>query len=531
MSSDETPNGARPLMAWRGNILPLLSAFTSTLAIIVALTIMLVWAFIGIGHARDRYFLNHVSGIRMALARSLDAGVLYPPLYDGRNYGGTRIMPFSILLHAAAARLTGEYVMSGRLLSCFILLVLAVVIFRVLRDLKCPSSMAAILSAFVLVTEPGYRVGFSALVADGLAVLLQLLAVSSVTANRGRTRIVMSAALSALAFMTKFSALWAPMAVMTWLTIRKRNGVWLFASTYAVLVAILIGAVSVASGGRFFENFFGLSLAGINGIGQALHSPTLLIRTMFGNTPALWALVPVAVLGLAINLASGEASIYDISLICFIPLLFLIFVDIGAGDNHLLDLAVLGVLVIGHASTTFSRALDERSAVRRQLRSSRLTVVQTVVLLFALWITTTQLVVLVPDVYTARAALTAGGDANHRPLEEWITVHDKILSEDPYVPIALGQVPVVMDPFMLLRIGKRHPDAVQALIERIEAREFDFVILTAPIDRTEWWEKFHFGSDVIQAIDRSYDFARGAEGYYVYTPAHLKGDAATGTPR
>jgi hypothetical protein len=471
------------LMAWRGNILPLLSAFTSTLAIIVALTIMLVWAFIGIGHARDRYFLNHVSGIRMALARSLDAGVLYPPLYDGRNYGGTRIMPFSILLHAAAARLTGEYVMSGRLLSCFILLVLAVVIFRVLRDLKCPSSMAAILSAFVLVTEPGYRVGFSALVADGLAVLLQLLAVSSVTANRGRTRIVMSAALSALAFMTKFSALWAPMAVMTWLTIRKRNGVWLFASTYAVLVAILIGAVSVASGGRFFENFFGLSLAGINGIGQALHSPTLLIRTMFGNTPALWALVPVAVLGLAINLASGEASIYDISLICFIPLLFLIFVDIGAGDNHLLDLAVLGVLVIGHASTTFSRALDERSAVRRQLRSSRLTVVQTVVLLFALWITTTQLVVLVPDVYTARAALTAGGDANHRPLEEWITVHDKILSEDPYVPIALGQVPVVMDPFMLLRIGKRHPDAVQALIERIEAREFDFVILTAPIER------------------------------------------------
>ena len=531
MSSDETPNGARPLMAWRSDVLPLATAFTSTLSIIVALTIVLVWGFIGIGHARDRYFLNHVSGIRMALARSLDAGVLYPSLYDGSNYGGTRIMPLSILLHASAARLTGEYVMSGRLLSCFILLVLAVVIFRLLRDLQCPSSIAAILSAFVLVTEPGYRVGFSALVADGLAVLLQLLAVSSVTANRGRTRIVMSAALSALAFMTKFSALWAPIAVMTWVTMRKRNGVWLFASTYAVLVAILIGAVSVASAGRFFENFFGLSLAGINGIGQALHSPTLLIRTMFANTPALWALVPVAGLGLAINLARGEASIYDISLICHIPLLFLIFVDIGAGDNHLLDLAVLGVLVIGHASSSVSRALDERSAVSRQLRSPRVTVVQTVVLLFALWITTTQLVVLVPDVYTAAAALTAGGNANHRPLEGWITANDKILSEDPYVPIAFGQVPVVMDPFMLLRIGKSHPDMVQALIERIEAREFDFVILTAPIERTEWWEKFHFGSDVIQAIDRSYDFSRGAEGYYVYTPAHLKGDAATGALR
>ena len=240
--------------------------------------------------------------LRMALARSLDAGVLYPPLFDGRNYGGTRIMPLSILLHASAARLTGEYVMSGRLLSCFILLVLAVVIFRVLRDLQCPSSLAAILAAS--------------------------------------------------------------------LTMRKRNGVWLFAATYVVLVSTLIGATSVVSAGRFFENFFGLSMAGIDGIRAALHSPTHLVRTVFGNTPALWALVPFVVLGLAINLARGEASIYDISLICYIPLLFLIFADIGAGDHHLLDLAVLGVLVIGHASSSLSRALDERSAVPRQLRST-----------------------------------------------------------------------------------------------------------------------------------------------------------------
>jgi hypothetical protein len=236
MSSDKTPR-PRSRIAWPRGILPFSTAFISTVSIIVALAIVLVWAFIGIGHARDTYFLNNNSGHRMALARSLNAGVLYPPLYDGRNYGGTRIMPLSILLHGSAAKLTGEYVMSGRLLSCFILLVLALVIFRVLRDLQCPSSIAAILSAFVLITEPGYRVGFSALIADGLAVLLQLLAVWSVTAYRRRTGIVIGAALSALAFMTKFSALWAPMAVATWLTMRKRNGLWLFTSTYVVLVA------------------------------------------------------------------------------------------------------------------------------------------------------------------------------------------------------------------------------------------------------------------------------------------------------
>jgi hypothetical protein len=497
---------------------------------IVALTAIMVWAFIVLGHARDTYFLTQVSGHRMALARYLNEGVLYPPLYDGRHYGGTRIMPLSIILHGSAARLTGEYVMSGRLFSCFILVVLAVVVFRVLRTLECPSAMAAILSAFLLVTEPGYRVGFSALIADGLAVLLQLLAVWTVTASHRRTGLVLGAALSALAFMTKFSALWAPMAIAAWLAIRKRNGLWLFASTYVVLVAMLIGAAGVVSSGRFFESVFGLSLAGIGGIRVALHSPTLLIRTLFGNTPALWALLPVAVLGLAINLARREASIYDISFICHIPLLFLIFADIGAGDNHLLDLAVLGVLVIGHASSSLSRALDDASVAPRQLRLHRLTVVQTGVTLFALWMTATQLVVLVPDVYTAKAALAAG-NANHLPLEGLITAHDTILSEDPYVPVALGQVPVVADSFMLLRIGKRHPDAVQALIERIDAREFKFVILTAPIEQTSWWDTFHLGRDVVQAIDRSYEFSRGAEGYYVYAPAHLKGDAETGAAR
>src|SRR5262245_53752449 len=85
------------------HFLPLSTAFISALSIIVALTIVLVWAFIVIAHARDTYLLTHVSGNRMALARYLDEGVLYPPLYDGHNYGGTRIMPLSIVLHASAA--------------------------------------------------------------------------------------------------------------------------------------------------------------------------------------------------------------------------------------------------------------------------------------------------------------------------------------------------------------------------------------------------------------------------------------------
>ena len=38
-----------------------------------------------------------------------------------------------------------------------------------------------------------------------------------------------------------------------------------------------------------------------------------------------------------------------------------------------------------------------------------------------------------------------------------------------------------------------------------------------PLDRS-WWNEEHFGSDVVDAIDRAYRFAGREEGYYLYEP-------------
>jgi len=497
------------------------SALVSTLSIVVALTALVVWSTIAVAHARDTYLLNHVSGHRMALARFFNAGVFYPPLYDGLHYGGTRIMPLSILLHALAAKLTGEYLVSGRLLTYLTLVAIVAVVCGALRRFRCPLSLAAILAAAVLVIDPAYWIGFSGLLADALAVLLQVLAVSTIIDYRGRSGTFIGAAASALAFTTKFSALWAPFAIAIWFATRERTRLWPFISAYVGLVVCMMAIVGVVSNGRFFDNLFALSSAGIDGIGALLHSPTLLVRTLFGNTPALWALVPVATLAVAVSLTRRKLSIYDICLICHIPLLFLIFADIGAGENHLLDLEVLSILVIGYASSSgHSPDLDEVFAATASSRSHGLNVLQGVVALFALWITATQLVVYVPEVYSAVDILRSGNAGGHRPLDHWISPTDAILSEDPYVPVARGELPIVTDAFMLLRIGKRYPEVVQALIRRIEGREFDFVVLGAPLEQTSWWERYHFGRSVIDAIDRSYELSATAEGYYLYTPTH-----------
>jgi hypothetical protein len=53
----------------------------------------------------------------MNLAKYANEGVLYPPLLDGQHYGGTHWTPLPILLNAGAARLTGEYLTSGKLVG------------------------------------------------------------------------------------------------------------------------------------------------------------------------------------------------------------------------------------------------------------------------------------------------------------------------------------------------------------------------------------------------------------------------------
>jgi hypothetical protein len=58
------------------------------------------WLFLALSHLRDRYGVLHVQGAWMNLAKYANERVLYPRLFDGQHYGGTRWMPLPILLNA-----------------------------------------------------------------------------------------------------------------------------------------------------------------------------------------------------------------------------------------------------------------------------------------------------------------------------------------------------------------------------------------------------------------------------------------------
>jgi hypothetical protein len=88
------------------------------------------------------------------------------------------------------------------------------------------------------------------------------------------------------------------------------------------------------------------------------------------------------------------------------------------------------------------------------------------------------------------------------------------------VPISLGQVPVVLDPFMLPRLAERRPQAVPDLIDRIEKQEFDLVILVEPLEPLDrsWWRELDLGLPVVRAISRAYTYTGRVQGYHVYEP-------------
>jgi hypothetical protein len=196
-----------------------------------------------------------------------------------------------------------------------------------------------------------------------------------------------------------------------------------------------------------------------------------------------------------------------------------VLADVGTGGNQLIDLAVLTALVVGELAGR-SRS-DPLAAVA----------VPAGLAVVLLWATVTGLVVTVgPDAREAVGMLRGTPMYSRQLLSGQATPATRLLSEDPYVPVSLGQRPVVLDPFMLRRLQDRDPAAVQRLVERIRAREFELVVLVEPLqpaDR-EWWRDMHFGTAVTQALADAYTDSGRSQGYHLYRPAGSDGSGGAG---
>jgi hypothetical protein len=485
-------------------------ALDAGLVLIAALTIATV-AVLAWVHVDDRYRVDHVDGARMALAWYANEGTLYPRLREDGFYGGTRSMPLPIVIDAAATRLTGEYLASGKVISYVTMAALVAVTFFVLRSLRCPVPLAASLATMVLLTKAGLGVALS-LRGDALPVLLQVLAVWLATRSRRRSATIAAALLGAMALAAKLSAVWAPMAIVLWLVIRDRRAIAWFLGAYVGFAAALVGIFGALSEGRLFTNAFGLAGAGLDD-GSPLAAPYHLARLAADQITPTWFLLPAVGLGAWCAFRDRHDAEWLIALACSSVVLIVVFADIGADWNHLIDVAVLVPIVIGGL---VGRTLPSRPEGRALIA---------VVAVGILWVNGTSLVTYVlPEtqraIYVARAGV--GLDLHPQPLSGLATSETSLLSEDPYLPVVLEERPVILDPFMFRRIARDDPEATGSLVRRIRAGEFDIIVLLQRVENQAlswWWEDYHFGPEVAAAIRDSYAYRETRGPYHVYEPA------------
>src|SRR6185369_8449561 len=107
----------------------------------------------------DDYRVTHLGGTWAALAESARTGNLYPPIFDGEHYAGTRYMPLPILMNALASAMTGSPVIGGKIAAAVLMPALLALVFVTLRGLSCPAPLAAALAAVVLATDTGLQAG------------------------------------------------------------------------------------------------------------------------------------------------------------------------------------------------------------------------------------------------------------------------------------------------------------------------------------------------------------------------------------
>ena len=468
-------------------------------ASVVVLAVALLGALgvLAFQHANDRYQVDEVAGTRMALAMWADeGGRLYPPLYDGEHYGGSRSMPIPIVLHAGLAKLTGEYLTSGKVLSAVSFLLLLTIFYLVLRSFRVPLFLTVALVGTVVATQIGFEQA-AGIKADALPAALQLAAIFVVSRSKRTVVTVSAGVLCSLALFAKFSAVWAPLAIVVWGLIRERRVLWGFIASYLGACALLLAIFYRATEGRLVENFVAFSFAGVSGETSILRPGRMLpLLATFGLI--VWGLLPFAILELAGQVRARDLQLPLLALVACTIVTAVAFTAVGVNYNHLTDLIVLIAVGVGaywaRTSSTSSSLTSTAAAL---------------MLLLVMGLVTAGLSATVgPGPGKGSGGASGNSGTSTDVISRYVKPGDSVLYEDPGLAVSHGALPIVLDPFMLLRLDQQHPEWIDDLIDRIRLKDFDRIVLEFPIEAPTPRDRYDvnsLGRRVVDAIDRYYE--------------------------
>lgn len=484
----------------------------------VAAAVLLGWLTLAALHIKDEYRITHLQGVWIAAAGEARGGHLYSPLFDGERYAGTRWMPLPILANALAAAVIGDPLIGGKALAILLMAALLSLCVAVLRQFRCPWSVSFGLAAAIVATETGLQAACS-IGGDVLPVLLQVGAIALVLRRHDMPAAAAAGLLAGLAAASKLTGMWGILAIVTWLLARgQKRAAAVTALAMAVTAAVVLGSVQLITGGGLLQHLLAFSLAGVSGAMAITRSPNQLLFNLRGNASATIVLLPFAALGPLLCRGWRQLSLVHLALGLATVLTLVVYMDAGTGANQLLDIIVLTSLAAGHLTVVQS---GERE------RPHPRTVLTLAVAVAVIWAAGLDLVRTVGfDLRRSVAAIRAG-EAPPRAtarIAALVAPSRELLTEDPAVDVALGRRPRILDPYMLTRLDRIHPEWVDPLLTQIAERRFDAVVLLVALEDRRldyWWDDYHFGPRIAHALRTSYRLEQQVGRYYLYRPQPL----------
>ena len=479
----------------------------------IAGAIVAGWLALAALNLDDDYRGSNAQGVWMAAAEAARAGTLYPPLYDGQHYAGTRYMPVPILLNALASAAAGDPLVGGRLLAGGLMAALLVLATTVLRHVSCPWHIAAPLAAAIVGTEVGLQAA-TTVGGDLVAAVLQLGALTLVLRSRQHRSIAAAGMLAGMAIASKLTGLWALLAVVSWLGARRQwRAAGLFGAASVITAAVILGIVQRLTGGGLSDHLLTFSTAGVQGVTSLLRAPNQLLYQLIGHAYGAVVLLPLAAVGALLSGGWRHQSVIHLALGYALLLLLAVYTDVGTGFNQLLDVVVLGALAVG--------VLAGRAAASDATRTGH--VILLTVAMTVLWAAGLDLVRTIGrDLRLSVSAATRGPAVRAaEAVAGMVRPGETLLAQDPAIYVALGRQPLIMDAFMLARLDRAHPEWVHPLIASIAQRRFGLVVLTVPLENRDfdlWWSDFDFGPRVAGALRQAYRWDRQVGRYHLYRP-------------
>lgn len=469
-----------------------LFATIALIVIIVAIRSLVCWS-----NAR---YLSPTDGVWLALATDLKNGVFYRPLLGPDGYGGTRYFPLFFVLYALLLKIGLPILMSGYFLSVASITLLIVGIFYLIRNLGAELWLAAC-SAGIVLAAGSVQLSLLSIHDDGLASALNVCGLAVITSSRrNHPRILMAALLFTLAWSTKVTTVSGFAAAFLWLIFAgSSRTAWELAAETACGYLATFGMMIFASQGRIVGILRACASAGTTLLRTAI-GPFHMLSITIRDDPSL-----LVFLFLALCVLSTK-SLRSLPVLFFVATMLVtavIFGSPGTSRNHLLDLQLAAVILVG---TWLADGGDPA------LKDAGL---------YALGLAT--LLAAVPALHALDAEDRAlPGDRFEKVIVFIGNTQEPILAENPALPVLAGQRPYAIDPFMVRVLRERDASLREPLLDELRNRTFAAVVLSSRDPSTDagktWYEKDIFGPRFLPVLSENYRLAGTIEGQFVYLP-------------